>query len=367
MQADRRRASRERRLLIWGPNARGGGGRTSLHEIVSAFAKQPEIDECLVFAPLGVIGAVKANVRTVELNGFPSRLSAEIRLFFFRRTHTVVAPLNFSPIAGGDVLYQRNALYFDLRSRDSFMERAGLRLRKVIAVAQSNRATIVVVPSEAMKAALVHARVRRPVRVIPHGVPQRLSSVNPAGAETWDGADIKLAWIGVPTPQKNLVVLADMLAALRNNTSGSCVLVMTAAADGSRQAGRLLQRATELEVSGGIRLLGAMAHDQALAVAAGADCVVIPSTVESFGLPVVEALAAGTRAVVSPAAALREFAKYGATVAAGWDGASFAEAVLEALARDAPSPGIERHFDWSVHASNVLAQLARAGGDHSGG
>jgi glycosyltransferase involved in cell wall biosynthesis len=86
-----------------------------------------------------------------------------------------------------------------------------------------------------------------------------------------------------------------------------------------------------------------------------AACLILPSRYEGFGLPVLEAMACGTPAVIAPEPALREVAGDAALYA---EGAGLAEAIRRAiLERDRLSAaGLERvkAFSWRETARRTL-------------
>jgi glycosyltransferase involved in cell wall biosynthesis len=95
-----------------------------------------------------------------------------------------------------------------------------------------------------------------------------------------------------------------------------------------------------------------------------AELALLPSEAEGFGLPVVEALACGTRVLASDLPALREVG--GAAVDYVVAGAlqAWRESALRLLADPAPSAGRERrlerarHFSWGRHA-RIIADAYR--------
>ena len=129
---------------------------------------------------------------------------------------------------------------------------------------------------------------------------------------------------------------------------------------------RLEQRARGLPVT----FAGHLPPDQVATILAGADVVLAPGPVETFGLAALEALACGTPVVVNRRSALPGVVGQ-AGVASRGSGAAFADAVEELLAR----PATERsataraqalRFDWnhtvtgflSVHGLSTPAAVA---------
>ncbi len=86
----------------------------------------------------------------------------------------------------------------------------------------------------------------------------------------------------------------------------------------------------------------------------------LPSLWEGFGLPVGEALAAGTRVVCSDLPALREIAGEDATYFDPGDPAAIAEGILHALTR--PRPDAASRHQLGRRRGLGRRALARAGG-----
>jgi glycosyltransferase involved in cell wall biosynthesis len=108
--------------------------------------------------------------------------------------------------------------------------------------------------------------------------------------------------------------------------------------------------------AGGADLRGYVTQDELVELYRGAQALVLPSRFEGFGLPVLEAMACGTPAVVSGDAAMREV---GGDAAVYADDGDFAGAVRRALAdRDRlAAAGIARAalFSWEETARRTLS------------
>lgn len=172
-----------------------------------------------------------------------------------------------------------------------------------------------------------------------------------------------LLHVGQIEPRKNLGLL---LEALRLDAELPALVLAGAARPGAREA--LEARAAELGVAARVRFLGPVEDDELARLYAGAACVVLPSLLEGFGIPAVEALRAGAPLAIAAAGALPEVAGDDVPRFAPDDPAACAAAIRAALARapEAWEPArvrAERHR-WQGAAERLVAawdEAARAG------
>ena len=152
-----------------------------------------------------------------------------------------------------------------------------------------------VTPS-ALAARTLVDRFRVPIRkvhVIPHGVPQ------PLQASEGNGRVPELVFVGRLSQEKGLDVLLRALALL----PGGLLFHLTVAGDGPlcHELGEL---ASEVGLNGRVTWLGFC--EQTADLLRGTDVCVVPSRTESFGLAVVEAMAAGVACVASRTGGIKE-------------------------------------------------------------
>ena len=122
-----------------------------------------------------------------------------------------------------------------------------------------------------------------------------------------------LLFVGTPQPRKGLDVL------LRAHAAGAGLPPLVLA--GPRGWG------PALSVPSGVRVLGYLPDTALRAVVAGASALVLPSYAEGFGLPVLEAMAAGVPVVCSDLPALREVSGGIATLVPPGDPGALARAL----------------------------------------
>jgi glycosyltransferase involved in cell wall biosynthesis len=149
-------------------------------------------------------------------------------------------------------------------------------------------------------------------------------------------------------PRKNLPALVEAFALLRRERPELTLAL----------AGLSGWEDRPLEAEG-VRLLGFVSDDELARLYRGASAFAYPSSFEGFGMPVVEALACGTPAVVSSHASLNEACGDAALRADPEDAEAFAAALGQAL--DAPADLRERgiahaaRFTWRACGEAVLA------------
>lgn len=217
------------------------------------------------------------------------------------------------------------------------------------------RGARVVVPSRAVADAVrTHYRLADGrVAVTPLGVDPVWFDARPPAASWLDARGLPheyVVFVGSLDPRKNLAVLLDAHARLRAQEPGTPDLVLAGPAG----------REEALAGRPGVHLTGWVDDDDLRALVAGARALVLPSLDEGFGLPVVEALAAGRPVVTSQAPALLEVAGEHARTAPADDPDGLAAALAEALALPddeaarAARRSHARGFSWARCADATL-------------
>jgi glycosyltransferase involved in cell wall biosynthesis len=245
------------------------------------------------------------------------------------------------------------------------VSRASARYRTLVP-RSLRRAQLVLTPSEA-----VAAEIRAEYGLAPERVLATPLGVDPA----WFAADTTpppadlperyLVFVGTPEPRKDL---PGLLAAYR--------LLLDAEPNGAEVPPLVLVGppgwGPSLDLAGvpaaRVRSLGYLEEEQLRPVVAGAAVLCFPSLYEGFGLPPLEAMAAGTPVVASDIAATREVvgALDGGAVrlVPPGDPAAFATALSRALAAARPDPAPGRahaaRFTWRATAERTVAAYQRA-------
>ena len=171
-------------------------------------------------------------------------------------------------------------------------------------------------------------------------------------------------FVGVEHPRKNLTGLLQAFAELKRQRRFSRLRLVKVGGPGYR-GGRFRRRTnraiSELGIGDAVELAGRVDDDLLPAYYSGAECLVVPSLQEGFGLPVVEAMACGCPVIVSDRASLPEIAGEAALTSAPDPGS-----LATALARVLDDPGLRdrlrerglaraRMFTWGEAATGTRA------------
>jgi glycosyltransferase involved in cell wall biosynthesis len=242
-----------------------------------------------------------------------------------------------------------------------WIERTLERSARVIAVSQATAAEL----------GRRFPDVRARTAVIEHGVDPRFSPrpALPEEARATRAAHAKgrpfILYLGTLEPRKNVATLVAACERLWTDDPGRPDLLLA----GSRgwKSDRLLARIARSPFADRIHVAGYVPADSVPALLRSASAFCYPSFEEGFGLPVLEAMASGTPAVISDAAALREVAQDAAVAIPANDPAGFAGALARMLddedfRRSRVELGIARAaaFRWPAAAERTGSVLREA-------
>lgn len=249
----------------------------------------------------------------------------------------IYSPANLAPvISARNVVVIHDAAA--LRHPEAY-SRAYATYHRVILPLLARRARLVLTVSEFSRRELIELLGADPLRVkvVPNGVEERFTPAadpEPAGRRYGLARPYVLA-VGTSSARKNHLALVVSTAALNRQgidlvIAGSDRGYLRGSADGPRRLGYV----SEADLPG---------------LYAGARALAMPSLHEGFGLPCLEAMAAGTPVVIAPQGALPETCADAALRADPADGQAFAAALLSAS------------LDPEVRERLVAAGLRRAG------
>jgi glycosyltransferase involved in cell wall biosynthesis len=237
--------------------------------------------------------------------------------------------------------------------------------RPMLAIA-SRKADHIVTVSEFTRRQIVERLGVPPekVTVIYHGISSHFRVCNHAEAFQAASSALQLRrpyllYIGTLKPHKNIPTLIRAFALLRGRKKVEQQLVIVG--DDPRWKEGLVSLCSQLGIAGHVSFFPHVAHAILPQVYAGADSMVMPSFIEGFGLPVLEAMACGAPVVCSRAASLPEVAGNAAEYfepTSVEDLAAAMEGVLSSTERQAElrRKGLERAklFSWEECARRTL-------------
>ncbi|HTW10956.1 MAG TPA: glycosyltransferase family 1 protein [Acidimicrobiales bacterium] len=249
------------------------------------------------------------------------------------------------------------------------VERATLAYPELISQAV-RRGAWVHTPTEFVAGEVVEVFGAAPerVRAVHHGVaPRQVSAA--AAAEVVAGllpgwVERYILFVGTVEPRKDLATLVRAFGTIGKRRPGLALVIAGREAWGRD---RLDEAVAACSVPGQVVRLGRVADAARDALVARAELLAYPSLYEGFGLPPLEAMAAGTPVVASRVGALEEVLGDAARLFAVGDSDALASAMEEllddrALRDDLVARGYRQaaRYDWDVCAAGLAALYVEA-------
>jgi glycosyltransferase involved in cell wall biosynthesis len=252
-----------------------------------------------------------------------------------------------------DVSYERHPEWYPYRRdilRRAFYRRSALSAAHIITVSEFSAREI--------RAAYGLPASR--ITVIPHGI-------DPGTIHSGDGVPLPpgvsepfLLHVGDLHERRNLGVIVDALAAARGR-DGLANLTLVLAGVDRGHAAVLLARAQANGGGESVRVVGPVSEAELGALYRRARALTYPSLYEGFGLPVLEAMAAGTPVLASRAASMPEVLGDAGVLIEPQDVRAWTEAIVrvatdDAWRRNLAAAGEARAatFTWSRAAAQTL-------------
>jgi glycosyltransferase involved in cell wall biosynthesis len=196
------------------------------------------------------------------------------------------------------------------------------------------------------------------------GVDRSRIVVCPPGAPAWaprttSSPSGPILFMGTLEPRKNVGVLLEAYARLRSLVPQAPRLVL--AGHASPSADVWLRQLSQPPFAGHVDHLGYVAGLRRQELYREASMLVLPSLLEGFGLPVLEAMTVGVPVIVSDRGALPEVAGDAGQIVPADDAAALADAMAQdlrdpAVAAAAAARGIEQapRYSWRRSARTLL-------------
>lgn len=183
-------------------------------------------------------------------------------------------------------------------------------VRPMLKIAAKKASHIITVSEHSRRDLIAHLGVsEEKVSVIYNGVSPRFRRMYSVEARATVRRVLQvdspyILYVGNFKAHKNLLTLIRAFARLRSGGSVDHVLVLVG--HPGRSGRRVLDECNRLGLSQYVRVVANMPDDVLCQVYSAADVLVVPSTREGFGFPVLEAMACGTPVISSNAASLPE-------------------------------------------------------------
>lgn len=361
------------RILINGVHARSGGGATYLRNILAHLPSDERLELHLFLHndQLSLFGSIDARVTLHRFDfsrGFwPFFWWEQISLPLLSRAmpaDVTFSPANFGPLfARTPVIMLRNA--FTVGNDDPrFIRRLYWKAMAFMTAASLMTCSRAIAVSQYARDALSFGRRawrENKIDVVYHGV-------NPifAPGKRTPGTDPYLLLVGDIYIQKNLHTLIEALPIIHRRLPG-ITLKIAGRRNDDFYYDRIATLINRLHLQDKIIFLGHKREDELITLYRDCAVFVLPSTMETFGNPLAEAMACGAPVACSNVAALPEIVGKGAVLFDPLDPEDMAEKIVrlmedDALAQDIAARGLERSgiFSWETTARMTADILFKA-------
>jgi glycosyltransferase involved in cell wall biosynthesis len=268
----------------------------------------------------------------------------------------------------------RNANIFIPLGANKLRSRVRNRVLRLVArVAVKRAAYITFVSNYSLEAArLALPFNERKAVVIYHGVDARFGQTAPEkpGSHDWPfGARPYLLTVSTIHPHKNYPRMLEAFAVLCAEPDIGYDYVVVGPVGSPVEYRRILKKIARLGLDERVHYLGAVPYQHLPGLYQGAVLFVLPSLLESFGLPLVEAMASGVPVAASRAAAMPEICAEAAVYFDPYDVDDMTEVIRAVLSDDTQRKelvvaGRKRagDFSWERAAGQLLDAIEAAGG-----
>lgn len=369
------------KVLINAVSAKLGGAATYARNLARSLAEQAEAgEEFLFIVPEERAADMPTDVKRVRVMGRGAASGSYAARWWWEqvklrglvrreRPDVLFSSANFAMLACPcpQVLLVRIPIYF---SREYFEHvlvhkpatfRAEIALRRWLVARSVGAADCVMTPTAAMRDDLARYVNVAPERAVvnPYGVPRE--RVGTPQAREASGR-LRILWVSHYADHKNLATLLRAAEILRKEMEFELVLTLDAALrNGQHTPMPDVEREMLARLGGVVRLTGVRSYDETWQLYREANVFVFPSLCESFGHPLVEAMASGLPIVASDIPVHREICGDAATYFPVMDAGVLAGA-LRRLLRDSAerermaargSKRVEK-FLWEDHVGRLL-------------
>jgi glycosyltransferase involved in cell wall biosynthesis len=381
-------------ILVNAVSTNTGGGVTYLENVLRWSPEVAPHHRWIVYVPSPTRERLNAivDLSSVELRDYPHASTNGARRVHFdqvqlpRIARRESADVLFSSTGFGtfwgacpEVLLVPNMKYFDAayqaRCREMGRSFAATRLRRWYSLLSIRRTDTVLYPTEAMRTAVkryVHLNGKHE-SVIHYGVNAKrlmknssVSSIPASVRDRKEDGGVLLLNVSSYAVHKNLETIVEALPALRR-ACPKVTLVTTTSRDHTsyvREYDALKDRAQELGVDDAWVEVGYLSQDGVYDLYRAADVFVFPSLIESFGFPMVEAMASGLPVVAADTEVNREVCGSAGRYFHTYDPKDCARAVLDVLGNPEGRAAMKtasfkrgRQFSWPRYTKQLVDTL----------
>jgi len=309
-----------------------GGSDTHLRGMVSTLGDiSPETEYIIYINSTFHLTNVPSNAKVRSLN--VKRLNQRVwfdqvslpRIVKRERIDVIWATLYFGSLRPPvpQIMFQRNAMYYcdHYLKKLNVKEKMIIRLRRWLLYRIMLSSCYIVTPTLAMRDMILFKHPDVPndrFEIIPHAFDHEPGEKDLPEAQsqlfsTSKSSFVKMLFVGHIMPWKGLFSLLDALAQVAEHTKEPFKLFLTIAReDWEKGFDQFIAKVSKLRLDNHIEILGKLRIDVMGTLYRNCDLLVYPSLCESFGFPLLEALAQGLPIVAADTAVNRELAGDGA-------------------------------------------------------
>lgn len=378
------------RVVINAVAARMGGAATHLPNFLQTAGRRHPDDIFIACVNSDWrLPGLPPNVRLVDAGRLRNRVGHAIwdqcgiaRVAVRERAEVLLSLLNFGPIRSPvpHVVLERNPVYFCPYYLGTLGRARALEVTATRALVHAvmRGAYRVVTPSEAMRDMIRAYYPDLPpakFRVIPHGFGDaafRGGAPLPgdAAAQIADSRGVRILYVSHAASYKGIELLLEAGRVLRDDVALAATIWLTIAREDwpegfTRYTAFIKQHQLEPRV----RLLGRIPHGAVHRVYEAANLFVYPSLCESFGFPLVEAMASGLPIVAADLPLNREMCGDAAVYYPAGDPAALAREIARVAQNEevrarlaAAGRSRARQFSWDDHVDAVMTVVREAAG-----
>jgi glycosyltransferase involved in cell wall biosynthesis len=361
------------RILVNAVHARAGGGLTYLRHLLPLLAGEPDLEIALIPHPSQAEAfAVLLPEIPIHRPAMPAGWAALLLWEQFRLPSlarhigydVLFSPANFGPLAiRRQVIVLHNAPGVGAQERRLGKRLYWLALRVMTALSLAITREAIAVSQYVADATRSRFLPQHPATIIHHGVDAAFSP----GAPFNPSARLLLA-VGDMYIQKNLLSLIEALALVRQSHPETMLAIAGAPVD-EEYATSVRRRIADLGLHAAVTFFGHCDGRRLVGLYRDCSVFVFPSLEESFGMPLVEAMACGAPVVASDRAAMPEVTGGAALLCDARDPVALADAIRRviddaALRKRLREQSLARAaaFSWPDCARRTAAVLRRAAG-----